>query len=218
MSFYFLILAGFICLLSSCRKSREDIEVSSPPTSAEAQDSANIEEDDLLDRIGVSKEDLENARRETGEISQTSEPEEPIKYYTLTFMHNSLCLQIADDSIESQANIIQATCSGKASQQFSFIKAKDEDYYFLKNLNSTLCVTVSELSETPGVNIFQFTCIENLDLQKFSIEERSDGYKIFKNKFSRNCLDNDLSNPELNNVIQWICHEEPNQRILVEEI
>lgn len=215
------IIVSVAILLSSCDESREDmgqgLSLSEQVTETHSP-TGKMADDILLERIGISQDEWDVAINSGSAIAENASALDSSVFHSLIFLHSSLCFQVEGGSTETQANIIEGPCTEAEHEKFALVASEDEGYYFLKNLKSSQCVTISELTDTPGANIFQFTCIESLDLQKFQLVEKDDGSKVFINKFSGNCINSELGQPELNNVIQWTCNENPNQRVSLDEI
>ena len=224
--YYLLLVSVLLASLSvSCRKSREPIEIIEESLPAGPEETGNSEdaegdsvEDSLLNDLEMSPEELDQAKEDAKEMIEEEEKKEPPKFFTFTFKHSGQCLEVANSSVNAEGNVQQGACNGGAHQKFQLVPSEIPDHYFLRNLNSsyalpfrgrTILMEPTSFSLIVLIPIFKSFCL--------SIKGMATTSPAIN--FRKKCFDNTLSNIFTpNNIIQWDCHAEDNQKLKMDEV
>jgi hypothetical protein len=106
--------------------------------------------------------------------------EEPVTgvWYKVLAGHSGKCMEVADSSTASGANMQQWDYTGGQNQQWSLENAEESGYYKIVNRNSGMCVQVQDWSTSDGGNIQQGTCGTYQNNQEWSFVKEGDYYQI----------------------------------------
>ena len=131
--------------------------------------------------------------------------------YTLTARHSNKCLDVAEASSKSGADIQQWDCHSGNNQKWRLV-SKGGDSYTLSALHSGKCLDVSGASGNNGANVLQWDC-HGKDNQTWRITREGDGYFRITARHSGKCLDvSGASGNNGANALQWDCHSGNNQK------
>lgn len=125
--------------------------------------------------------------------------------------YSGKCLDVADESIDQHANILQWSCSDRFNQRWRLSDVGD-GYVQIKALHSSQCIDVASGSSEDGANILQWPCIgtENQMWQRIA---HDDGTVSFQSKVSGKCLDvEEWDSSDGGNIQQWECLARDNQK------
>ena len=137
--------------------------------------------------------------------------------YKLTHKDTNQCLEVADNSSQSGANVHQNTDSGSDSQRW-VVTLESDGFYKLTHKGTNQCLEVNNSSNQPGTNIQQGANTGN-DAQHWKLETMTDGYFKITHKGTNQCLAVDQnSNAPLANVIQFTDNGNDGQRWKLELI
>lgn len=120
--------------------------------------------------------------------------------------HSNHCLDIAEGSKDTGANVQQWECNGTSAQRFRFESAGDNSYR-IKNVQSGKCLDVEFGAKQDGVKLWQWDCSDS-PAQKVEIRNVADGFKALKFAHSGKCLDvKDVSHDLRAGLQQWQCYD-----------
>ncbi len=119
------------------------------------------------------------------------------------------CLDVAGGSTSAGANVDIATCTGAASQNWSFT-ASSSGYYTVVNKNSGLCLDVIGASKTAGAYVEQWTC--NGGSNQHWSWTTNGSYDTMQSQNSGLCLDvYGQGTADGTRLDQWTCNGGSNQ-------
>jgi hypothetical protein len=166
---------------------------------------------DLIEPINMTNYGV---KPRTPDNSCASLPVAPIVsggIYKLTHKDTNQCLEVADNSNQSSANVQQNTDSGNDSQRW-VITLESDGFYKLTHKGTNQCLEVNNGSNQPEANVQQGADNGN-ETQRWSLETMTDGYFKITHKETNQCLDIDKnSNAPLANVIQYTDNGNDGQR------
>ncbi|MDQ1304827.1 MAG: hypothetical protein QG671_655 [Actinomycetota bacterium] len=130
-------------------------------------------------------------------------------YYDVIARHSGRCLDVAEVSTATGANVYQWDCWGGQNQQWRF-KNLGNGYYQVIVAHSGKCLDVSGVGTGDGVNVQQWDCLsDQLNQQwRLSFFTSANGYNWYKivARHSGKCLDVTGENTGNGaNVQQWTC-------------
>ena len=129
----------------------------------------------------------------------------------LKSVHSAKCLDVADESINDRANILQWSCGQNHNQRWTFVE-DNSGYFQIKALHSGKCLDVASASSDDGANILQWPCDKSSN-QLWKKRNNNDGSFALEAKHSGKCLDiAKWSADNGGNIQQWECTDRENQR------
>ncbi|GAB3162262.1 RICIN domain-containing protein [Myceligenerans halotolerans] len=132
-------------------------------------------------------------------------------YYNLVARHSDKCVDVASNSAEDGATVLQWGCGAGLNQQWRLEDAGG-GYFRILAQHSGKCLDVSGESTADGAEVIQWTCGTGAN-QQWRFEDQGDGsYRIVARHSSR-CLDvAAVSTADGARLQQWSCHAGDNQR------
>lgn len=142
---------------------------------------------------------------EAGKVSGTG------TWETLAAEHSGKCADVADESLDDGARMVQWSCGGGLNQQLSLEDAGDGTVRAMLR-HSGKCLEVEDASADEGAAVVQSTCGEG-DSQRWTAQEASGGVRLVA-EHSGKCLDVlNRSTDDGAPLVQWTCDDEAaNQR------
>ncbi|GAB4004960.1 hypothetical protein GCM10029992_51430 [Glycomyces albus] len=111
----------------------------------------------------------------------------PGTWYSITSAHSGLKLDIAGNSTELEAELVQWSSTGASNQQFRFVDSGD-GYFRIEARHSGLVLDVLGDSAENGATIGQWTDMDKAN-QQWSVTAHPDGAYSFINRNSGKALD-----------------------------
>lgn len=120
------------------------------------------------------------------------------------------CLDVAGESTQPRAHVMQYACHGGENQRFELISLGRNEYAVV-NRHSGLVLDVDNASQENGANVMQYPWGGGAN-QRWRMEGMSGNFQLV-NVHSGKCLDvQDRSQADGANIQQWKCHAAENQR------
>ncbi|MEV0253635.1 RICIN domain-containing protein [Streptomyces sp. NPDC050732] len=132
-------------------------------------------------------------------------------HYTFAARHSGKCVEVAEDSSDDGARVVQRGCDGGLNQQWRFEDAGG-GYVRVLAQHSGKCLDVADESTADGAAVHQYRCSSGAH-QQWRFEDRGDSTHRLVARHSGKCLDvADESTADGARLIQWSCGTGDHQR------
>lgn len=126
-------------------------------------------------------------------------------------LHSDRCLDVADESLDEHANVIQWGCTAKHNQRWRFTEV-EPGFFQIKALHSSQCLDVASASDEDGANVLQWSC-NGAENQLWQKQIHDDGTFSLVSKATEKCIDvAKWSEENGGNIQQWECTGRENQK------